>query len=228
MKKKLLATVGALALAAAMATSTFAAGFVGSAVGSNKPSAGDVTSSKGYLAEVKDVAADVVTELQGYGSAADMLQKNSINTSTLPAAVQNELSTMSFLTAFDLNAAGSDTFTFRINGIVKGQTYIMLHKRSSSGLWEVVGSGTAAEGGTISGTFDSFSPVVVVVGQAPSAPPAGDTSGSTSGSTSTPSATTPAVVYAPQTGVNFLEYVAALGIAAGLAVLAFAYKKIKE
>ena len=113
MKKKLLATVGALALAAAMATSTFAAGFVGSAVGSNKPSAGDVTSSKGYLAEVKDVAADVVTELQGYGSAADMLQKNSINTSTLPAAVQNELSTMSFLTAFDLNAAGSDTFTVR-------------------------------------------------------------------------------------------------------------------
>ena len=231
MKKKLLTTAGALVLAVAMATSAFAADFVGSVTGSDIPSSSDVTASNGASVTIGKVGQDVLDKVNNYGSVENMMKATGIDpSSSLTAEAKGDLQNMKFLTAFDVQADKAGDFSMKIPNLANGQIYILMHLRSD-GVWEVVGSGKAYEGGLVTGYFSSLSPVVVFAGTVsePNAPSTSSTTSSAPATTTTAAApVTGTVVYAPQTGANGLEYVAMFGVLASLAVLAFAYKKINE
>lgn len=233
MKKKLLTTAGALVLAVAMATSAFAADFVGSVSGSNVPSSSDVTGTSNgatvSFGELTDAAA--LADLEKYGSAADMLVQNNIDLTTgLTAEAKEDIQNgvMYEAARFDITADKAGDFTFKVNGLKEGQVYILMHWTGSA--WEVVGSGKAGANGEVIGRFSTLSPVVVYAGtvREPNASAPSTTTSAPATTTTAAAPVTGTVVYAPQTGANGLEYVAMFGVLASLAVLAFAYKKINE
>ena len=225
MRKKMLAAAAALVMAAVMATSAFAATnsviltppTVGVVGGAEKVSTGEYTNEGGVTVENKS-GKEVV-------EAAKVADK-------LPSGVSADKLVVA--AAFDINGTVTDTVngarvTVNVDGATKGDTYVMLHYNGT--IWEVVGSGAVGPNGAVTGTFKSFSPVIVLTQAATSS---GNNSNSSSdkedNSSSTPAAATqtPAPVLAPQTGVNSAETLAAAVVVAGVAVVAFAAKKIKE
>ena len=237
MKKKLLTTAGALVLAVAMATSAFAADFVGSVSGTDVPSSRDVTTSNGATITITPldpndaVTAKALADLEKYTDAANMLAQNNVDlTTALTAEAKEDIQngSMDYLTAFDVSADKAGDFTMKVPNLAEGQVYVLMHWNGSA--WEVVGSGKAGANGEVIGRFSSLSPVVVLAGtvREPTAPATSTTTSSAPATTTATAPVTGTVVYAPQTGVNGLEYVAMFGVLASLVVLAFAYKKINE
>lgn len=222
MRKKMLAAAVALVMAAVMATSAFAATnsviltppTVGVVGGAENVSTGEYTNKGGVTVENKS-GKEVV-------EAAKVADK-------LPAGVSADKLVVA--AAFDINGTVTDTVngarvTVNVDGATKGDTYVMLHYNGT--IWEVVGSGAVGPNGAVTGTFKSFSPVIVLT-QAASSSSNSDKDDNDSSSSATATQTTaPAPVLAPQTGVNSAETLAAAVVVAGVAVVAFAAKKIKE
>ena len=64
--------------------------------------------------------------------------------------------------------AGGVKIPFVVSNAKSGDYVYVLHRIESSGQWEVVGQGYLGADLTITGTFTSFSPVALVIGEAPS------------------------------------------------------------
>lgn len=231
MRKKMLAAAAALVMAAVMATSAFAAT---SSVVLTPPTSSDITVSGGNGVTIEAEAYSSATVTVDGKTAAEV-----IAATNLPMPSGFSADKMQVAGAFDLKVTAGDissgvTITVKVAGAAAGDKYVILHEDAVSG-WEVIGNGTVGAGGTVSGKFDSLSPIIVLT-QAAASSGNNSNSGSSSSSdkednsSSTPAAATqtPAPVLAPQTGVNSAETLAAAVVVAGVAVVAFAAKKIKE
>lgn len=194
------AAVAVMLMAVVMATSAFAA--TPSVVLTPPTQQQVITDNAGVTvvpgAYKGDVAVDGVT-------GADVIKATGVK---LPSSIS--AANLTVISAFDLECtagtipASGVVITIPVPGAAVGDNYVMLHKAASG--WEIVGSGAVAAGSRVTGTFKSFSPVIVLT-----APANGG-----------------AAVLAPQTGVNGAEALAAVVAVAGVAVVAFAAKKVKE
>lgn len=228
MRKKMLAAAAALVMAAVMATSAFAAT---SSVVLTPPTDVEVSDENVTL-----TAGEYKGPIEVANStAAEVVKASGV---TLPSGMSADK--MVIAGAFDLATRDSIPaegvkVTVKVTGAAQGDSYVMLHYNTATPAWEVVGNGTVGANGAVTGTFKSFSPVIVLT-QAAASSGNNSNSGSSSSSdkednsSSTPAAATQtsAPVLAPQTGVNSAETLAAAVVVAGVAVVAFAAKKIKE
>lgn len=217
MQKKLLTVAGAVVLTVAMATTAFAA-FVGSAVGSG-------TSSATEGVTVGSASAELVAKVEATESIKDLAGVMSKSEAQLQDELfkyldKNAAPSVGVAAVFDLTGTvpANGVVTLKIDAAYAAKGYVMYHFNGTA--WEVVGHGQVGADGTVYGTFSSFSPVMVVVGNVIPTTSGGDTTtGSTTGSTT---------VSSPNTGVNGVEFALVFSIAAAAAVAVFAAKKIKE
>lgn len=224
----MLAAAAALVMAAVMATSAFAAT---SSVVLTPPavSGSDIKVTAGNYDK-----GNSGVEVTGTTTAADVINQAKMK-DKLPSGFSADK--MQVAGAFDLTTtetipADGAKVTVKVDGAAQGDRYVMLHFNTATSAWEIVGTGTVGAGGAVTGTFKSFSPVIVLTQAASSGSGSGSSSdkddNDSSSSAPATQTTAPAPVLAPQTGVNSAETLAAAVVVAGVAVVAFAAKKIKE
>lgn len=225
----MLTAVAVMLMAVVMATGAFAAT---NSVVLTPPASSDITATGGVTVTATQYNESAAVPVSGK-TGADVVKTTGVS---LPSGVSADKLVVAG--AFDLSnasgttiPAGGVTVTVKVAGAAQGDTYVMLHLNGQK--WEVVGSGTVGAGGAVSGTFTNFSPVIVLTQAKTTTPSTSNSSSSEdddddSSSTTVTQTTTVVTVLAPQTGVNSAESMAVAVAVAGVAVAAFAAKKIKE
>lgn len=191
------------------------------------------TDSTGAEVDVTVTAAPVEPKVaRAASTAAEELVKKLVAENRIPV-VENHEAKANVLAATDvtvdttnIDASKGVVITFAVPGLVRepGKYYVVMHLRSD-GVWETLDADVS--NGTVTATFTSFSPVVIVeVAQQQVSNNSNNNSNNNSSTTPTAApATTEAVPQSPQTG-DVVPFAAVLAIVC-VAGAAFSAKRIK-
>lgn len=230
MKAKLFKTIGlALATAACIGMTAFAA----PSPTASTPVSDTVvsgTDADGQAIDISDIIVtseipseytDVIENIQTESGFAEVVKSLDLVKLIGVSSAEN----LTLLDVKDVKVIGNVKFpvtlTFQVKGVTSTTKGTILHYNGSA--WEVID--TIMGNGTMTGTFDSLSPVAFVVDKTTLGGAGAAGSGGTSGSTGSTGSSGSSDATSPQTAAGYPATVALLGLS-GIAVIAALKKRV--